>query len=442
MGSDFGCERRDGAMLTLGNGMAKTCSGPTRRDFLRVGGLGALGLTLAETDIARAAGAGADRAVILLLLVGGPSQLETFDPKPSAPSEIRGPFRAIETNVPGIRLGEHLPRLAQRMNQVALLRTLHHDAAPIHETGQQLLQTGRLSRPGEESPHAGSVAAKILGIKGDLPPFVIVPGPIANTGVGVSHGQSAGTLGPAFDPFHLNANPAAPDYDAHAALDRACRFLDSSTERSAAATSVADRLLNRRTRSAFDLSKELGAVRDSYGRDTFGQSCLLARRLVESGVRMVTVNMFETVFHKVTWDCHGSAPFSNLADYASELLPTFDRAYCALLDDLSRRGLLESTLVVATGEFGRTPRLNPSGGRDHWPSVWSGLVAGGGTRGGQAIGSSDSMGGEPVDRPVAPAELVATVYRSLGIDPSRRLNTDAGSLALVDEARPIGELFA
>jgi uncharacterized protein (DUF1501 family) len=176
-----------------------------------------------------------------------------------------------------------------------------------------------------------------------------------------------------------------------------------------------------------------------------GQSCLLARRLVEAGVRVVTVNMFETVFNRVSWDCHGARPFSTLDDYANVLLPTLDLALSALLDDLDRRGLLESTLVVATGEFGRTPRLNPRGGRDHWPGVWSALLAGGGTGGGRLIGSRDAQGASPADRPVTPAELVATIYRSLGLDPSptRALTLDdGGESPAIEGLVPIAEAFA
>jgi hypothetical protein len=252
-----------------------------------------------------------------------------------------------------------------------------------------------------------------------MPPFVILPRPIGNTGVGIPHGQSAGLLGAAFEPFHLAAHPAAPDYDPKALPARpAC--------------------------AAFDLNAERGGVRDAYGRNSFGQSCLLARRLVESGVRIVTVNMFETVFNRVTWDCHGARPFSTLEDYARELLPTLDHALAALLDDLDRRGLLETTLVVATGEFGRTPRLNHNGGRDHWPGVWSALLAGGGTRGGQVIGASDPEGAAPADRPVTPLELLATIYHSLGIDPGTALTlADDSRVPLVAEGIvPVGEAFA
>jgi hypothetical protein len=427
-------------MLTMGDGTARTCSGVTRRDFLRVGGLGALGMTLTGPDPAAASGGAADRAVILLMLVGGPSQHETWDPKPDQPAEVRGPFGSIETAVPGVRISEHLPRLARRMDRLAVIRSLHHDAAPIHETGHQLLQTGKLCRPGEEHPHVGSVLARLRGAKNDLPPFMAVPGPIGNTGVGISHGQGAGPLGTAYDPFYLGADPASSEYDPLSALGRARRFLDETPGPTSARSSL---FFSRPARNAFDLASEPEAVRDAYGRTTFGQSCLLARRLVESGVRLVTVNMFETVFHALSWDCHGSRPFSTLEDYASTLLPTFDRAFSALLDDLEARGLLDTTLIVATGEFGRTPKLNASGGRDHWPSVWSAAMAGGGVRGGQVIGSSDPRGAEPSDRPVAPAELVATMYRSLGIDPARNVEVGEGrSVALIEDAREIAEAFA
>jgi hypothetical protein len=387
-------------------------AGVSRRRFLRVGGLGTLGLTLTGLEASRALGSSADRerSVILLMLVGGPSQLETFDPKPDAPAEVRGPFRSIATTVPGVRISEHLPRLSRSMDKLTLIRSLHHDAAPIHETGHQLLQTGRLFREGQEAPHFGSVAAKLLGTRGDLPPFVVLPRPLGNTGVCVPHGQAAGLLGPEFEPFHVAADPAAADYDAQ---------------------------------GAFDLNSERGEVRDAYGRNTFGQSCLLARRLVEAGVRVVTVNMFDTVFNQVTWDCHGTRPFSTLDDYANVLLPTLDRALATLIDDLDRRGLLDSTLVVATGEFGRTPRINPNGGRDHWPGVWSALLAGGGVRGGQVIGSSDATASSPSDRPVRPEELVATIYGSLGIATDTAIALADGSVTTpVAGSVPIAEAFA
>lgn len=414
-------------MITIGQGAMKTCSGVTRRDFLRVGGvgLGGLGLSLKELRADQTVSKSDHRAVILLMLVGGPSQLETWDPKPDAPAEIRGPFGSISTRIPGVRVNEHLPRLASRMDRVALVRSLHHDAAPIHETGQQLLQTGQLAQGDVEHPHVGSIVAQSLGSKNGLPPFVMVPGPIADTGVKVSHGQSAGSLGDAFAPFHLADDPGSERFQAGAALDRARRFLDDADRRGLSLDPTTVDLLSGPSRNAFDPRAERAELRDAYGRNTFGQSCLLARRLVESGVRLVTVNMFDTVFNRITWDCHGSAPFSTLNDYAADLLPTLDRALSALLDDLHNRGLLESTLVVATGEFGRTPRLNAAGGRDHWPGVWSAVLAGGGVQGGQVIGASDAHAAAPANRPVTPQDLLATMYRSLGISPRAELATSS-----------------
>jgi hypothetical protein len=359
-----------------------------------------------------------ERSAILLLLVGGPSQLETWDPKPDAPALVRGPFRSIPTRCPGVRICEHLPRLAERMDRLALIRSVHHDSAPVHEAGHQLLQTGRICTGGVEYPHFGSVVASLEGDRAGLPPFVILPHRIASTGVGIPHGQSAGWLGDRFNPFNLDDDPAAPGFDPTPKL-----------------RSLAN--------NPFRLSGERAEVREAYGRTRFGQSCLLARRLVEAGVRVVTVNMFETVFNCVTWDCHGSAPFSSLADYANELLPAFDRAFAALIDDLQERGRLESTLVVAAGEFGRTPMINASGGRDHWPGVWSVALAGGGVRGGRVLGASDAQGGSPADRPVAPQDLLATIYHSLGIDPTQRLTPPGQETStLANGGESIRELFA
>ena len=373
-------------MTSNGDGTNRVAA-PSRRDFFRASG--AFGLALGARGRARAAEGSEQRAVIFLMMVGGPSQLETWDPKPDAPSDVRGPFRSIATTVPGVRVNEYLPRIARRMDRLTLIRSLHHDAAPIHETGHQLLQTGKLSRPGQEHPYFGSVVAS--QVTSDVPVSVILPARIGHTGVSIPQGQSAGPLGKEFEPVVLGADPNARAYNP-------------------------SRLpLPPTLRRAFDLSAEPDAVRDAYGRTTFGQSCLLARRLVESGVRVVTVNMFESVFHRLSWDCHGSAPFSTLDDYRRTLLPMFDLAYSALLDDLERSARWDKTLVVAAGEFGRSPRLNLSGGRDHWPQVWSAALAGGGVRGGQVIGASDRIAAEPADRPIRPEELLATMYHSLEI---------------------------
>jgi uncharacterized protein (DUF1501 family) len=371
----------------------------TRRDFLRVGSLTA-GVSLTG-QLARGAGATSrGRRCILLFLVGGPSHMDTWDPKPLAPAEIRGPFRPIQTRVPGLHLSELFPEMARRTDRIALVRSVHHTAAAIHEAGQQLLQTGHLSRGEVEFPHYGSVLSCLRGpgAAGE-PSFVIVPGPIGNTGVAIAHGQDAGFLGPHHAPTYRQPTAAA---------------LAGARERD----------------------------RERYGRHTFGQSCLLARQLVEGGVDLVAVNMFDTVYGQTTWDCHaaGGALATTLDDYRTTVCPMFDQTYTALLDDLDQRGLLESTLVVAMGEFGRTPRLNSCGGRDHWPGVWTILFAGGGIRGGQVIGASDRTGAEPSDGPVTPAEVAATIYHLLGVPPGTRLPGPDGRLLTLVEAAPLREL--
>jgi uncharacterized protein (DUF1501 family) len=288
----------------------------TRRDFLRTGGAaaGALGLSFMDLASLSANPRTAATSCIVLFLVGGPSQLETWDPKPDAPEEIRGPFRAIRTNVPGIHISEHFPRMASMADRYAMVRTVHHEHQAIHETGQQLLQTGGLCTGGVERPTLGAVISRQLGAtRSDVPAAVILPTPIGNTGVCVSHGQSAGTLG-----------------ERHAPLLRHCDVAESAR------------------------------TCERYGLNPFGQSCLNARTLVEAGVRLVTVNMFDTVYDKITWDCHadGGSLATTFDDYANYLCPMFDQAYTALLEDLKQRGLLEKTLVVAMGEFGRTPVIN------------------------------------------------------------------------------------
>jgi uncharacterized protein (DUF1501 family) len=411
---------------------AKAPGACSRRDFLKAGSLsaGAVGVTLADLGRTPAGQTAGEVNCILLFLVGGPSQLDTWDLKPNAPSTVRGPFRPTRTAVPGVELCEHFPRTARAARHFAVLRSVYHAEAPIHETGHQLLQTGRLARGGRENPHFGAALSHLRGPRpGGLPPFVVLPGPLGNTGVGVSHGQSAGRLGPRHDPFVLHADPERllSGRDLLAPVDAAHRAHDAGR-----GGAGCDRLFSSAAKKAFDLGRETPATRARYGRTPFGQSCLLARRLVEHGVRLVTVNMFDTVFDRVTWDCHadGGALPATLDDYKDTLCPAFDAAYAALLEDLAQRGLLGSTLVLAMGEFGRTPHLNPRGGRDHWPGVWSVLFAGAGVRGGQVVGSSDRLAGEPKDRPTSAAELAATVYHALGVD----------AAPLVDAA-PVRELF-
>jgi hypothetical protein len=445
------------------------CDGLSRRDFLHAGSLAYLGLGLPGLQALEARGAvakGREMNCILLFLVGGPSQLDTWDMKPDAPEEIRGPFRPIETNVPGLRIAEIFPRMAQMMDKVALVRSVYHTAAAVHDTGHQMMQTGRLFSGGIEHPHFGCALAKLKGPTGETPPHVLLPRPIGATGGNMPHGQSGGYLGKTFDPFVLNADPndkafkvpdlLPPDYvtavrearrrSLRAAIDGAVGSFEASADARLLDANFegAFKLMSSpAAREAFDLKSEPEALRDRYGRTRFGQSCLLARRLVERGVRFVTVNMFETVFNEITWDIHGSAPFSPIECYKNEVGPNFDTAFTALLGDLSRRGMLENTMILAFGEFGRTPKINPAGGRDHHPACWTSVFAGGPFKGGQAVGASDEIGYAPKDRPVGPAEIAATVYQGLGISLDTELPGPQGRpLRIVDHGvEPIGELF-
>ncbi len=445
------------------------CDGLSRRDFLHAGSLTALGLSLSELEALKAEGAvrgNRERNCIFLFLVGGPSQIDTFDPKPDAPSEVRGPYRPIKTNVGGMRISEIFPRTARVADKFAIVRSMYHTAAGVHDTGHQMMQTGRLFESGAEHPHVGCLLGYLRGRGSDLPPHVVLPQPIGNTGGNLPHGQSAGYLGKDHNPFVLNADPSDPKFDVRDALppnyisavrQERRRKLRDEVDRQVAdfekrgdarlhddAFKQAYRLMtSKRAREAFALRDEPRALRDAYGRNKFGQGCLLARRLIERGVRFATVNMFETVFNELTWDIHGSAPFSPIECYRDLVGPMFDSAYSTLLTDLSARGLLDNTMVVAMGEFGRTPKINPAGGRDHWPQCWSVLFAGGGVRGGQVIGASDEIGAYPKDRPTQPAEVVASVCHSLGIDPGQKIPGPSGEpiTAVEPGVKPIMELF-
>jgi hypothetical protein len=369
----------------------------SRREFLSAGATAAV--TLASSRESGAAESATPRATrcIFLILTGGPSHLDTFDPKPDAPAEVRGPFGSVATRVGGIRIGEHMPCLAAQAHRWALIRSVHHRATAIHETGLQLLQTGRLTGHQLEHPHVGAVLAHRFGRRQPgVPSFAIVPARLGNTGMNLAHGQNAGFLGAAYDPVVVPAPPTTPD-----------------------------------------------RLRDHYGATEFGDHCRHACRLVEAGVRCVVVNMFETVYDQVTWDCHADRRLlgSTLDDYRRVVCPTFDRACAALLEDLHQRGLLDSTLVVAAGEFGRTPRLNAMGGRDHWPGVWSVLLTGGGVRGGQVIGASDKHGTEPDRRPVQAADIAATIYHAFGVDPATCLTGPKAEKIALTEGRPVAEVF-
>src|SRR5215472_15042925 len=445
------------------------CDGLRRRDFLHAGSLAALGLSLTDWFGLRSLGAAqpTDVNCILLMLIGGPSQLDTFDMKPNAPVEIRGPYRPIKTNVTGIEISEYFRSTSKRAARFSLIRSMYYTAAAVHDTGHQMMQTGRLFQGGIEHPHMGCVLNKLKGPKEDVPAHVLLPRPIGNTGGNMPHGQTAGYLGKGYDPFVLNADPSdpnfkvpdmlPPDYLTALRVDRRRNWramVDKSV--SAFETSQDARLLDStfqqaytlmssaKAREAFELHREPQAVREKYGMNRFGQSCLLARRLIEAGVRFVTVNMFETVFDEITWDIHGSKPFSPISCYRDLVGPMFDMAYSSMLGELAERGLLGNTMVVATGEFGRTPKINPAGGRDHWPQCWTMLMGGGPIKGGTVVGSSDEIGGAPKDHPVTPQHIAATVYCGLGIDLQVELPGAQGRpIPLVDRGvEPIRELFA
>jgi hypothetical protein len=447
---------------------AALCGGPTRRDFLHAGALTALGLTLPGWTAAKAAGAVKDRDVncIMMMLVGGPSQIDTWDPKPNAPAEVRGPFKPIATSATGMQISEIFPRMAGRADQFSLVRSVYHTATAVHDTGYQMMQTGRLFTGGVEHPHAGCTLGYLKGQRGELPAHVLLPRPIGRTGGNLPHANTAGYLGKQYDPFILNADPSdpkfkvpdllPPEYISALRAERRQKMRDavdgalSAFEASAQAKQMDDnfhlayRLMSsKQAREAFALDHEPEKVRERYGRTRFGQSCLLARRLIEAGVRFVTVNMFETVFDEITWDIHGSRPFTDINEMARQVSPNFDRAYTALLDDLKERGLYDTTMVLGLGEFGRTPKINPAGGRDHHPGVWTIIMGGGPLKGGRVVGESDELGYVPKTRPVTSGEVAATVFQGLGLDIHHELPGPQGRpIPLVDYGvSAIRELF-
>lgn len=457
-------------MLTLtGNGQTTTCDGRTRRDFMQIGALGAVGLTLPQYLAAKEQGRarGDDRACIMIFNLGAPSQLDTFDMKPNAPAEVRGPFKAINTSAEGIQLSEILPMHAKIADKIGFVRSVHHTGAAVHDAGWQMLQTGRQFQGGVNTPHAGAVLAYLKGRKTDLPPFVVLPELMGRGGGNLPNGQAGGFLGKAYDPFALMADPSVANFKVpdllppadfgEVRLERRRRMREvvdariSEFEASENAAlldgnfQAAFRLMTSdQARGAFDLAKEKPEVRDRYGMNRFGQCCLLARRLIEAGVRFVTINTFLTVFDEITWDIHGSKPFTSIEGMRDIVAPMYDKAYSALIEDLADRGMLDSTLVCNLAEFGRTPRVNPAGGRDHWPQCYTVYFAGGGVKGGQAVGASDPIGGVPADRPVDPGNVVATIFHSLGLDIETILPGPAGRpFPLVDSGkREIHELFS
>ncbi len=426
------------------------CDGVRRRDFLRLGVLGAAGLGLPGFFRLAEAGevaAGRATSAIFINLGGGPSHIDTFDLKPDAPADLRGEFKPIDTVVPGVRISEHLPRLAQCADKFAILRGVSHSLA-AHEFGTKYMNTGNRPIPSLEFPGYGPVVTKEKGGPRDLPPFVAIP----------DTPQVAGYLGVEFAPFSTTSVPKAgqPFTVRGIALrngltveeiDRRrdlLKDLDSTFrgfEKESDLIHGLDRFSQRaydiisspRSREAFDVSREKPEVAAGFGDSAVGQSCLLATRLIESGVRFVTLS-------SGGWDTHDQ----NFEKLKTRLLPDLDRALAALFTTLDRKGLLATTAVFVTGEFGRTPKINPRAGRDHFPRAMCCLMAGGGIRGGQVVGASDEKAMGPASGDgITPDDVAASFYHALGIDSRKEYKTNTGRpIAIVRNGKPIPELFA
>lgn len=448
-------------MIEIGGPETRLCDGVSRRRFLTLGALSPLGLGLPGLLRAEAAAAAPRRetSCILLWLQGGPSQIDTFDPKPDAPSDIRGPFEAIETSVSGIRIAEVFPLLARRARDFALVRSVH-TPAPVHIMGHQFMLCGAGSNA-VAYPNMGAVIARLRGGKSLLPPWMMLPNIAYETNASPERlCQTAGHLGREHDavvpegdlvegPLTLRElDPPTGLGGARQArrlelLRRAAPIPFGQVEPGRGASAVQERALSLMdstgVRGALDVRREPDDVRSRYGRNHVGQGALVARRLVEAGVRFVTLNWP----NRLAWDSHSDLE----GQMRTHLCPTLDRALSALLDDLRDRGHLESTLIVAMGEMGRTPKLGNSDfryadGRDHWSGVMSVLMAGGGVQGGQVIGASDAEGAYPAERPVPCEDLVASVYHAFGISPSDTVEAVGGQpKPVLEKGRPVLELF-
>ncbi len=442
----------------------RQCDGPSRRDLLRAGVLSAWGFGLADLLRLRARAAGeADaygshdpparaRACILIWLAGGPSHLDTFDPKPDAPPDVRGEFNPIDTSVPGVQISEVFPELARFMDRATLIRSVTSPEAE-HDRATHHLMTGYRPSPALVYPSYGSVTARIRGFgTSTLPPYVAVPDAPAFA--------TSGYLTPAFDPFVVGGDPnqgnfrvrdlTPPDRLTLERLLRRRKMVETldqfahdvpetalTTSRDSFAEQAYDLLTSNAAQSAFQIDAESDATRERYGRTPIGQACLLARRLVDAGVAFVTVTD-RGGGSAVAWDTH----VQNFPTIRDQLAPPIDRGVAALIGDLEARGMLESTLVVMMGEFGRTPKINGNAGRDHHGRANSILMAGGGMPRGAVIGQTDETGDSPIDRPITPSDLAASLFFALGIDPERRLATPDGQpIRLVKSGRPLPELM-
>lgn len=451
----------------IGRGKFQTCSGVTRREFLQVGTLSAIGMSLSQLLAAeqKQGAADNDRAAIMIFNLGAPSNIDLWDMKPDAPREVRGPFKPINT-AGDFQVSEILPGHAKIADKFSLVRSCHHTGAAVHDAGWQIMQTGRQFSGGVETPHAGAVLEYLRGRKTDLPAHVVLPFKMGRGGGNMPNGQAGGFLGKTYDPFELAADPSKENFQVPdllpppqigaARLERRkkLREIVDGTVRDFEASENAQLLqenfqaayrlmTSKQAREAFELSQESDKTREKYGMNRFGQSCLLARRLIEAGVRFVTINAFLTVFDEITWDIHGSKPFTSIEGMKNIVAPMYDKAYSALITELDERGLLDKTLVCNLAEFGRTPRVNPAGGRDHWPQCYTTYFAGGGVQGGRVIGKSDPIGAVPAEDPYEPKDVVATIFRSLGLDLETELPGPGGRpFPIVDYgARAIEGLF-
>lgn len=456
-------------MLFLGEQRQRTCHALSRRAFVQAGVSTVLGLSLADVLRLQAQGGtlgGSAKSVLLLWLWGGPSHLDTWDPKPDAPLEFRGPFAPIATKVPGTRICELFPEIAKLADQYTLLRSMHtasndHGVAgTIGLTGSAsgALNLGGATLPGGARPATGSIVARVRGPKAKIPPFMVVGGKL-HQGKKPIIGEGAGPLGAMYDPFRLEYDPVegtkipglqlprdlTPErlgdrqrlLQAFNDLERHTELLRSSRPLDAYRTQAFEMLVSSSARGMFDLSKESPRVVERYGRTRFGQSCLLARRLIEHGVPFVQVNWSDHVEAEEDsgdggWDHH----YRNFQIMQDRHAPWLDQTFSALLTDLRDRGLLATTLVIAVGEFGRSPKINDKAGREHWEHCYSALVAGGGVRGGRVIGSSDAKGEKPHDRPLTPADLAATIHHCVGIT-----SEQSQTLGIAVNGKVIEELF-
>jgi hypothetical protein len=464
-------------MLSIRGDGVRLCDGINRREVLRIGGLGFTGLMWSDFLRSRAlassrnhkksaGGFGKAKACILVFNYGGPSHLESWDPKPDAPKEIRGEFRPIATSVPGLTISEHLPRLARIANRYTVVRSVSHRDND-HAIGAYLALTG-YSHPknailgiepaasAQDLPSLGSVVSKLRPANKSIFSYVTL-GDLRHFGNNDSLGQNAGCLGRAYDPFTVpflrpmngeldfgitqvmaaaNTRDIGERRSLREQLDHVAPLLEATADsRSFDGFSrrALELLSSPASREAFNLGKEPPHVRDFYGPTPFARNCLLARRLVEAGVPLVTVYSFGNR----DWDTH-SANFSTLKD---TLLPPTDRGLSALLEDLSNRGLLDETLVVWMSDMGRTPRINREAGRDHWSFCYSILLAGGGIRGGHVYGSSDRAAAYPSTNPVSPADVAATIYHCLGVDPQAHFSDQQGRPLLVSSGQPLHALM-